>query len=305
MRKVLITGITGFLGSHIAEKLIQEGIGVIGLKRTNSDIWRCDQIADKIEWVDIETGYENLILEKQPDTIIHSAWIGVEAKDRDNWTLQAQNIQFLVELLEIAKQTKVKKIIFLGSQAEYGITDEKVFENKNPVAATAYASIKLACLEILKTFSETNHIDWVWLRLFSLFGERENASWLIPSLIKRMTNEAEMDFTKGEQMYAYLYVRDFAEIILKVVNMPITSDIYNVSASEARSLKSVITEMRDLVNPKFKLNMGVLPYRKNQSMHIEGDISKLESQIGEINFTNFNVALRRTLKSYLSQSETE
>ncbi|WP_448105293.1 NAD-dependent epimerase/dehydratase family protein [Pedobacter panaciterrae] len=305
MHKILITGITGFLGSHIAEKLIQEGIGVIGLKRTISDTWRCNQILDKIEWVDIETGYQDLILKKQPDTIIHSAWIGVEAKDRDNWTLQAQNIQFLVQLLEIAKQTKVKKIIFLGSQSEYGITDGKVFENKKSVAATAYGSIKLACLEILKTFSETNHIDWVWLRVFSLFGERENVSWLIPSLIKRMTSETEMDFTKGEQMYAYLYVRDFAEIILRIVNTPVISDIYNVSANEARSLKSVITEIRDLVNPKFKLNMGVLPYRKNQSMHIEGDISKLQSQIGEINFTNFNVALRRTLKSYLSQSETE
>lgn len=144
MRKVLITGVTGFLGSQIAESLIRTGTHVIGLKRPSSDLWRCKDFQNDVEWVDHQERYQSVLIEKKPDTIIHSAWIGVEAKDRDNWGMQSQNVNFLIDLLEIAKKAEVKKVIFLGSQAEYGIINGDAREDSIPIANTAYGSIKLA-----------------------------------------------------------------------------------------------------------------------------------------------------------------
>ena len=304
MDRVIITGITGFLGSQIAEKLIEEGVTVIGLKRLTSDLWRCRAFIDKVEWVDLVDGYQEALIKKKPNGLIHSAWMGVEATDRDNWLMQAQNVKFLIELLEIAKQVKLKKIIFLGSQAEYGMINGKTSETSVPISTTAYGCIKLACLQILKTFSELNDLQWIWLRIFSLFGERENDNWLIPSIIKKMQGGSEMDFTKGDQRYAYLYIKDFMEIVSRVFHMDINSGIYNVSGLEVRTLRSIITTIRDLVKPEFKLNFGAIPYRPHQSMHIEGDMTKLTSQIGQVNFTNFNVALEHTINSYLNQSKS-
>jgi UDP-glucose 4-epimerase len=303
MHKVLLTGITGFAGSQIAEKLIAEGIHIIGLKRTGSDTWRCDEFADKIDWVDIEPGYQKILIQKGPDTIIHSAWIGVSSEDRENWSKQIKNIDFLVELLIIAEKVQLKKFIFLGSQAEYGYIDNKVSEENLAIATNAYGSVKLACLEILKTFTGLHNITWVWLRIFSLFGEKEDVNWLIPSVIHKMTVSNNMDFTPGDQKYAYLYIKDFSRIVYKLINQNVASGIYNVSSDQVKTLKSVIEALRNIVNPAFKMNFGSIPYRSKQSMHIEGDITKLTQQIGIINFTDFNVALLNTVNYYLNKKE--
>lgn len=302
-QRILITGITGFLGSHIAENLINNGSQVIGLKRIDADIWRCKEFKDKIIWVDIdEDGFFKEELEKYLfDSIIHGAWIGVGSDSRDNWNEQSKNIPFLVSLLDVAKIVGVKKFIFLGSQAEYGNINGKISEDHKTTALNAYGSIKLACLEIVRTFCETNEISWIWLRLFSLFGEKEDKNWLIPSLVTSMLANKQMDFTLGEQKYAYLYVKDFAVILNKISNMPVESGIYNISSNKTITIKSLIEDIRNFINPAFILNFGALQYRKNQSMHMEGDILRLCSQIGDVEITDYKIALQNSLNYYLKK----
>ncbi len=300
MKSVLITGITGFLGSHIAENLVNNNCTVIGLKRKSSSIWRCDSFKDKVIWIDIDEAekYKNEILKYSIDTIIHGAWIGVEAHERDDWKLQSKNIDFLITLLQIANELSLKKFIFLGSQAEYGTIDGVINEEQRCEALNAYGSVKLACLELVKTFSKTNNITWIWLRLFSLFGEKENKTWLIPSLIQKIKKENQMDFTLGEQKYAYLFVKDFSSIINKIVVLPVVSGVYNISSDNAKTIRSVVEQIRNKINPEFKLNFGALPYRENQSMHIQGSIDKLITQIGKIEFTDFSIAIQNTINYY-------
>ncbi|MBF7090652.1 NAD(P)-dependent oxidoreductase [Flavobacterium sp. ALJ2] len=303
MHKVLITGITGFLGSHIAENLVANNISVVGLKRKSSDIWRCEEFKEKVEWVDIDDEglFVNVLEKLSFDTIVHGAWMGVESNSRNNWIEQSKNITFLVSLLEMAKKRDVKKIIFLGSQAEYGFINKKINEDFPVNALNAYAGTKLACLEIMKSFCSLNNINWVWLRLFSLFGEKENSNWLIPSLVNSMLKYEDMDFTLGEQKYAYLYVKDYAEIMRRIITMDVDSGIYNVSSDETRTIKSLVEDIKIYINPKFILNFGALNYRLGQSMHMEGDIQKLCSQIGKIEFSNYDIALRSTLEYYLKK----
>ena len=303
MPKVLITGITGFLGSNIAQLLAEKNIEIVGLKRKTSDTWRCSEFFHQIDWIDIDDNgeWKTLLLEKAPTAIIHGAWIGVEAKERDNWLTQVKNIEFFVNLLEIGRQLKLDKFIFLGSQAEYGNIDGLISEDKMSFPKNAYAANKIACLELCKSFSDLYNINWVWLRLFSLFGEKEDKNWLIPSMIDKMQSGKEMDFTEGKQKYAYLYVKDFSNIVYRLLFTSVSSGIYNVSSNKTHELRSLIEEIRNTINPEFILNFGALPYRENQSMHIEGDISKLASQIGKIDFTDFNVALRNTINYYKSK----
>ncbi|PWS32995.1 NAD-dependent epimerase/dehydratase family protein [Pedobacter paludis] len=303
MHKVLITGITGFLGSRIAENLITNNIQVVGLKRTESNTWRCADFYDNIDWIDLDENraWKQNILDHNPSVIIHCAWIGVEADDRDNWQMQSQNISFMIALLEIARNVKLQKFIFLGSQAEYGVVDGKITETAATNATSAYGSIKLASLEIMKTFCEINQINWIWLRIFSIFGEKENHNWLIPSIVRKMQTDSQMDFTMGKQKYAYLYVKDFAKIIYEIVINSIQSGIYNISSEQAIELRTLIDKIKEYINPDFKLNYGAIPYRPHQSMHIEGDITKIKGQLGRIDFTDFNVALQHTLNNYLKK----
>lgn len=302
MLKVLITGITGFLGSHIAETFVNNKIKVIGLKRDNSDSWRCRDFEDKIEWIN----YTDLDKWKNQDNtafsiiIIHCAWKGVESIDRNDWFVQSENIQKLIQLLDLSNYIKVDKFIFLGSQAEYGFIDGRVKEDYIPAPSTAYGGIKLACLEILKTYATQNNINWLWLRVFSVFGEKESNNWLIPSLVKSMRESKEMNFTSGEQNYAYLYVNDFSKMVFSLLMSKASPGIYNISSSHVQNLRFLIETIRDKINPDFGLNFGAISQRKDQSMHVEGDISKILSEIGPFQFTDFNVALSNVIKYYLS-----
>ena len=128
--------------------------------------------------------------------------------------------------------------------------------------------------------------------------EKENNNWLIPSIVEKIKKENHMNLTLGEQKYAYLYVKDFASIMNKIVMLPVLSGIYNISSDRVISIRSLVEEIRNKLKPEFKLNFGAVDYRKDQSMHMQGSINKLINQIGEIEFTNFSIALENTIKYY-------
>ena len=146
------------------------------------------------------------------------------------WQKQVQNISFQQNLLDISAVCGVKKFIGIGSQSEYG-DFEGVIDESFPVnPKTAYAAVKLACLDLLRCFCEINQIEWYWFRLFPLFGPGESDRWLIPSLIKAMCTKDSMDLTPGEQLLPYLYVGECAKAIVSPLQTDDKSGIYNVCA---------------------------------------------------------------------------
>lgn len=300
--QVLITGITGFLGSEIAKKFYTEGFEVIGLKRKNSAITRCLDFHEKIIWIDILEDWEQKIIKISPQIIIHSAWEGVGAEERDNLNLQSNNLFFTLKLLSIAREAKVKKFIGFGSQAEYGNFSGIVNENYPVNPNSAYGLNKNMCAQTIEVFCKQNNIEWYWLRLFSFFGEREAANWFIPTLVNNILENKVMDMTPGEQRYAYMYIGDLAELILKLTTSTAGSGIYNISSKNSISLKEIVERIIKIINPKeVYVNLGAVPYRENQPMIVQGDISKLEGAIGTIFESSFDDNLRKVVQFNLNK----
>lgn len=302
--RILITGISGFLGSQIAKQLISQGHELMATKRSNSDLWRIEDYVNKIPWINInESNWQSKILEFHPEIIIHTAWSGVSASDRDDWDVQLSNIDLTLKLLQIAKQCKLKKFIGFGSQAEYGNFSGIVDENYPLNPNSAYGSSKIAISQIINSFCSLNLINWHWFRLFSFFGEYENNTWFIPTLIDKISSLQKMDMTPGEQKYAYMYVGDLARIIGKTVEVDISSGIYNISSANAISLLELSNKILELIKPaESQINFGAIPYRPNQSMHIQGSNSKLEKELGEkIDELNFNDSLSRVVNFKLNK----
>lgn len=304
MKKLLITGPTGFLGSNLTGELVSKGYQIIGLKRSLSNLWRCREFCDKITWVNCDNLSEAAaeLVSLKPDILIHTAWNGVKASERDNWYEQEKNLSFFVTLLEIIKKTGVTKIISLGSQAEYGAFEVSVDEGYTCNPNSAYGAVKLCASTLLKAFSEQNNIDWYWIRLFSVFGPGEDKNWLIPSAIYNLLEKKEMKLTACEQKYDYLYVKDFVSGIIKILeNDQNKSGIYNMSGGKSISLKDILAFLEDSISPVRKiLQIGALPYRPNQIMNMEGN--------SELFFRTFNFkpiydvfdGLTETIKYYES-----
>ncbi len=305
--KILVTGATGFLGSHIVEELISSKNEIIATYRKSSkreELPFCQSII----WVKTDQyGWENMIQSFAPEIIIHAAWSGVNSTTRNDKDIQLSNISFTNQLLELGKKCKIRKFISLGSQAEYGDFSERINELYPANPTTSYGQVKLSVQKNVQEYCEKHHIEWYWLRVFCIFGERESNLWLIPKLINSiLTSKKSMDFTPCEQEYAYLYVRDFANIIKKIVESATScSGVYNISSNNSIKLYELLNIIRDKIDTTFKLNFGITPYRSNQSMHIEGDMSKFIKQFGTIELSDFEVSLNRTIEYYKNKIKDE
>ena len=307
MAKVFITGITGFLGSNIADYLIGEGHDVIAIYRANSSRDLCLNYINKITWIlhDENDEWVNSVIKQEPEIVIHAAWLGVGHADRDLWECQFLNVGFLQQILFIAQKSCSKKFIGLGSQAEYGVFNGCIDETHPLNAVEAYGHVKIICSEIVKQFCLYNKIDWYWLRLFSFFGKGESEKWLIPSVIKKIIFNDDIDLTLGEQKYSYLYVNDLGLAINKIIMSQDNCGIYNISGKVLIALKDLIENIKNSINPEFNLIFGKIPYRHNQSMHLQGDPTKFIETFGEFEVSDFDSSLLKTIEYFKRKFNSE
>lgn len=296
-RNIFITGITGFLGSHIAQVFLRDGYSVVGLKRSTSDTWRCADYKAKVSWVNVDDmDWKEQAIKYKPFAVVHAAWGGVSAAHRNDLRSQSSNLNLLIEVLEVAQAAQAKKVVGFGSQAEYGIFEGIIDESFPANPTNAYGVAKLQSMLTVRYFCETNHLRWYWLRLFPCFGEGESGEWFIPMLTRNIFAGIPMDMTSGLQQYAYLYVRDGAHWIKRMVESDAVSGVYNVSSGKLISLKALVEKVIKIINPaKNVIKIGALPYRPHQSMIMGGDTSKLCSAIGTLEESDFAEKLKQTV----------
>ncbi len=301
-RTILMTGVSGFLGSHIARHLIANDYDVIALKRTSSKLDRCKDFSDRITWINYEELHSNLenILFKRPETFLHVAWSGVKSNDRDEWREQAKNLGLLAELLQLSKDVSVRKIIAFGSQAEYGLFHDVVDEGHSIEPYSAYGCIKNCASQMIKCFAQANSMQWYWLRLFSIFGPGEENNWLIPSVIINLLNHKEMNLTACEQEYDYMFVKDLAKAVLVVIREEGDhSGVFNLSTGHPEKLKNIIQYLEKQLSPDHEvMRIGALPYRANQVMKMAGNPAKFQETFQCIPDHPVRNALLETIEYY-------
>ncbi len=298
--KVLLTGATGFVGKHTFRKLIESGHEVLCTRRHTSDVKSV--FLHGAEWVFTDDeGWKDTVRQFRPDTVIHCAWGGVDANNRSNWTMQLKNILLQQELLDLAVECGTTQYLSVGSQAEYGTFDGCIDETCPACPNTAYGAAKLACMDVARSFCELNGIRWFWFRLFPCFGEEESDKWLIPSTIKNMMCGGGMDFTPGEQKYAYLHIGQVAAVIAAAVTADAPNGVYNISSDRAISIKELLIKIRKEVNENFQLKFGALPYRPGQTMHMQGDITKVCRYIYPIDGSDFEDRMKQTITSFVKK----
>lgn len=307
MQTVLITGSTGFIGSNITRTLLERGgYRVFATHRYNSKFNRCIDYYDKVNWINTEdTKWQELFLDFKIDIIIHTAWQGVSANEREDWEVQYSNFIFSKQLFEFARDKEVPKIIVLGSQAEYGIYGDKVNEDKIPFPTESYGIVKLLTLYYLKNIAEKKNIDWYWIRVFSVYGRDENDNWLLPSVIKSLLSGNPIELTKGLQKYDYLHIEEFVNSLLKVVDCESNfSGVYNICSGIPIEIKTLIQKISLLIpGSEPLLKFGAIPYRKNQNMYMVGENKKFERVFGPIYKCDMDSNLMKTIKLYKEQTK--
>ena len=280
MNTILLTGATGFIGSNIASTLIEHGFDVYATYRTTSSFEKCKQFESKVKWINVDKqDWKENIKRLKPMQLIHAAWGGIEASSRNNWNQQINNFWFSKELFDLAKEAGIRKVIALGSQAEYGAPGHSVDEEASTNPEDAYGAVKLLTANYMQQLFQYTLSEWYWIRVFSFFGEGESQKWLIPMVISKLLKQETIKLTLCEQRYNYLYIKDFTKQILKLVNCEYDkSGIYNLCNSEPVILKEFLIKITEIMEtPQELLAFGEIPYRPRQNMLITGNNLKFHN----------------------------
>ncbi len=300
--RALVTGATGFIGSYLIEYLLKNKIDVGIVKRKKSDTWRIKDFLNNITIIESDMGKindaEGLIINFAPDTIFHLAWTGVTNKYRNDINQIDKNIYGSIKLVKIGKKAGCKTFIGLGSQAEYGPLQKIINENMPTNPTTLYGVSKLCCGLLTRSLCSHFNIRFAWIRLFSSYGPKADSSWMIPYLILSLLRNEKPSLTKGEQRWDYIYVEDVAEAIYTIAKTPEAEGVFNLGSGKTHTIKSIVESIRDLINSNAPLGIGEVPYREDQIMHLQADISRIKSITNWSPKVMLSDGLRRTVCWY-------
>ena len=302
--KILITGASGFVGAAVLRAAIKGGHQVGALFRPDGLTRRLTEYAGQftpipIDLLDIQ-GVAGALADYRPDAIIHTAWWGVGNAARFDLNQYELNIAAACSLVSAAGDVGVKHFVGIGSQGEYGAGSD-MKEDTLPLPTTLYGASKVAALMLTRQIAAQMGIRHSWLRLFSTYGADDNDGWLIPMLIGEMLAGRRPKTTLGTQKWDYLHVDDVAAGILQTALTETATGVFNLGSGIAVPVRQIVEKIRDLTAPDMELVFGEIPFRPDQVMHMQADISKLRSATGWSPRISIDEGLEKTVAWYRDQ----
>ena len=241
MKKCIVTGAAGFTGCNLVERLLAAGYFVYCVVRENSaHNKRLENLANvQLVYADLAE-YKNLHQQIQEpcEMFFHLAWQG---GSRYDFAAQYQNVEDTLGVLEAAKKIGCKRFVCTGSQAEYGSQKVLITEETCPQPIDAYGSAKLAACILTRQRAMDLGIEWIWGRIFSLYGKYEAETRMLPALVKSLRENKDFQMaTDGRQNWDYLYVSDGAEALIALLEKGKTGEIYNIAHGNYRMMREFV-----------------------------------------------------------------
>lgn len=303
--KCLVTGASGQLGSYLVRNLLQQDAEVHVLVRPQSDLWRLSDVLDRIGVLRADLTDLSLVADElmalHPDAVFHLAWQGVSADSRNDPNQITSNVMGSLALFKTVQSGGCDCWVGVGSQAEYGPYSHALTEDLPTKPVTAYGVSKLCVGMLTKKLCELTGCRYLWFRLLATYGPKDDDRHLIPTTIRQLLAGERPALTPGDQKWDYLYVEDAAEAIARAAVIPQVTGVYNLGSEVAHSIRDTVERIRDMIDPSLPLGIGEIPYRDDQPMLLQADISKLTRATGWTPSTSLEMGLRRTLEWYVKE----
>ncbi|WP_432354209.1 NAD-dependent epimerase/dehydratase family protein [Sporosarcina sp. A2] len=248
--KVLVTGGYGFIGSHLVDRLYQEGIKVYIIDNLSSGKVGNVKIRHKGYVLDVEDPEcENVFKSEKFDAVIHLAAQVSVKKSLENPRNDAEsNIVGLVNMLTLARKYNVKKFIFASSAAVYGENDQlPLLEEQGGNPVSPYGISKWLGEYYCNQWNELYGLETVSFRFSNVYGPRQNSegdgSVIMNFIEKIMMNKQLEVYGDGFQTRDFLFVKDLTDAIFRALCAPSITGVYNVSSQTKTSVREVIDQL--------------------------------------------------------------
>lgn len=307
--KFLVTGGAGFIGSNIVEELLKRGFSVRVLdnfstgKRENLRPFEKD--VELIEG-DIRSYHTVNQAVKGIDIILHQAALpSVPRSINDPLTTNDVSVTGTLNLLEAARDHKIKRIVYASSSSVYGDNPElPKHEDMMPNPLSPYAVSKLASEKYCQVFGKLYNIETVVLRYFNVFGPRQDPnsqySAVIPKFIKILMNDKQPTVHgDGTQSRDFTYVSNIVEgNILAATNDVETGLVLNCACHGQVTLNQLVQQLSELLNKTIKPIYG--ERKPGDIKHSFANINLITEKLNYKPLVDFKEGLKRTVEYYLN-----
>lgn len=302
-KKVLITGGCGFLGSHLVKRMLSIGANVYIMTRKNTNTWRIKEELNEIQmlYTDItdEAETEERIKKTKPDYVFHLAAYGVDSSKREYIAAAKTNIIGTINIMNSLKSVGCRKVVNVGSCAEYGDRLEAMKENMNPEPVSVYGSTKACATIMAHQMAHENNINIVTLRPFGIFGEGEERHKLFCHIIVSILENRNVELTSCEQFRDYCYVENIIDgMIMAAESDSVKNSIFNIASGSLKPLSYYVGMIFKNMNTDKKPLYGSIKQRENEMWTPEADIGKIRSVLGWEPRIDVEEGIKKTISWY-------
>jgi UDP-glucuronate 4-epimerase len=293
--KILLTGGAGFIGSHLAERLLGQGHELVlidelndfyspEIKRRNLDEIKArgEYEFDELDIGDLP-GLTEVFRKHRPEVVIHlAARAGVRPSLEQPLLYERVNVQGTLHLLELARQFAVQRFVFASSSSVYGTTSQVPFteDEANPNPISPYGVTKLAGEKLCYCYARLYAIPTICLRFFTVYGPRQRPDLAIHKFARLIQAGREIPmFGDGNSLRDYTFIDDVVDGITASLSLQTEFEIFNLGNSQPVSLSQMIRLIEQKLGKQAKIKVR-------------------EFQPGDMPFTHANLSKAREMLGY-------
>ncbi len=312
--KILVTGGAGFMGSDLVRKLAKTEfkVSVIDKLTYAGDAKRIDEVFDFINFyrediADMESLF-NIFEKEKPDIVIHyAAETHVDRSILNPDIFLRTNVMGTLNLLQVSMKFKVKKFIHISTDEVYGElpldSNEKFTEDSPLKPNSPYSASKASSDMLVRAFIETYGFPAIIVRASNNYGPWQYPEKLIPLAISKLISGEKVPmYGTGENVRTWLFVEDFSEAVLQIMEKGREGEIYNVGSSEEKKNLEVIKELLNILG-KSEDYIEFVPDRPGHDLRYAVDTTKILKDLGWKQKVSFEEGLRKTVEWYIENKD--
>ena len=295
---ILIVGATGFIGYHLAKKCLKLGWEVTSI---SSKAPKKKRFLHKVKYLIVDISNKNILkkkLEKIKKKYNFIVNLGGYV-DHSN-TKKTYNSHFLgcKNIAEIFKENNLTRFVQIGSSSEYGAKNSPQKENSKCKPKSVYGKSKLHATSYLINLFKKKNFPVVILRLYQVYGPKQDSNRFIPIVINGCLNKKKFDCSEGKQYRDFLHIDDVVQaIIFSLKKKTALGEIINIGSGRSKKIKVLIKKIKKLSgggDPQY----GKIKLRSDEILKIYPSISKAKKILKWRPKIRFEIGLRKTIDSY-------
>lgn len=298
MKKAIVTGANGFVGTAVCKELSEHGIEVIAIVRHPDEVISSIEKNNgiRIVYADL-SNFRNLaevIPDRDVDVLYHFAWVGSAGPLRGDSDVQMRNVQYTCDTVKACADMGCKRFVFASSIMEYEI-EATMATDATPGINTLYCSAKVAADYMARTIAGSLGVDYIRAVISNIYGPGELSPRLINTSIRKMLKGEHCAFSAGEQLYDFIYITDAAKTFVAIGEKGKNNRTYYIGSQEPKPLKEFLLALRDCVDPSIQIGLGEIPFNGVSLTYNEFDINAVKNDTWFVPEVSFKEGINNTV----------